>query len=135
MARAKLTLLAPVLAVCSCGSYTKTVETHESASIIEPEDEACLDKDVTGFLMQHLGELQACTEYFSCKKHAGMTLTLMVGCNGTRGGLYVLSHENLKKFNECIVESGEAWEYSALCTSSECECAWTQKVNVACVED
>ncbi|MBW2264443.1 MAG: hypothetical protein JRG91_20960 [Deltaproteobacteria bacterium] len=125
-------LLVPLLV--ACGSYIKTVEPHESATLIEPEDEMCLDKDATAFFESQLESIQDCTESISCKKHPGMTITLMAGCNGTEGGLYVLSHEQLKKFNQCIAEKGESWDYSVLCDSSESECAWSFKLDVVCTE-
>ena len=59
-------------------------------------------------------------------------MTLMVGCNGTEGGLYVLSHQDLKKFNECLATKAEVWDYSSLCTSDESECAWTMTLDVIC---
>lgn len=120
------------LLLASCGHYVKNVDMAGSPSVVEPEDEACLDKDVSGFLSGNLAAIQACTEHLSCRKHSQMAVTLMVGCNGTRGGLYVLSNKELKKFNQCIVDSGATWDYSGLCTTSECECAWTLQVDITC---
>ena len=125
-------LLVPLLV--ACGGYVKTVEPHESATLIEPELEECQGKDATAFFEAQLEGIQACMQNISCKKHPGMTITLMAGCNGTEGGLYVLSSENLKKFNTCIAEQGDTWDYSPLCTSAECECAWSYKLDVVCTE-
>ena len=133
MVKNTLILLVPLLA--ACGGYVKTVEPHESATLIEPEDETCLDKDARAFFEDQLESIRSCTESISCRKHPpGMTITLMAGCNGTEGGLYVLSHENLKKFNQCIAEKGESWDFSPLCDSSESECAWSFKLDVVCAE-
>ena len=132
MAKYMLTLLVPLLA--ACGGFVKTVEPHDSATLIEPEDETCLDKVATAFFESQLESIRTCTESISCKKHPGMTITLMAGCNGTEGGLYVLSGENLKKFNSCIAEKSESWDYSPLCDSSESDCAWSFKLDVVCTE-
>ncbi len=132
MAKNTLVLLVPLLA--ACGGYVKTVEPHDAATLIEPEEEMCLEKDATAFFQGQVESIRECTEHISCKKRPGMTITLMAGCNGTKGGLYVLSNENLKKFNACIAEKGDAWDYSALCTSGECDCAWSFKLDVVCTE-
>jgi hypothetical protein len=125
-------LLVPLLV--ACGGYVKTVEPHDSATLVDPETEACLAKDATPFFQDQMEGIQECTQYISCRKHPGMTITLMAGCNGTEGGLYVLSDEVLKKFNACIAEKGDSWDYSPLCDSSECDCAWSYKLDVVCTE-
>ena len=130
----KHTPLLLVLLLAACGGYVKTVEPHESATNVEPEDETCQEQDATAFFTDKLDGLQDCMQYISCRKHPGMTVTLMAGCSGTEGGLYVLTDENLKKFNACIAEQGESWDYSAICDSSESECAWSFKMDVVCTK-
>jgi hypothetical protein len=125
-------LLVAALSLASCKHYVKTVVPHEDLSFVEPEEAACQEKDFGSFLESRLGDIEECTQKLSCKDVRRRTFTLMVGCNGTKGGLAVVSGEELSGFNDCLVGKGEVWDYSTLCTAAESECTWSMKVDVVC---
>jgi hypothetical protein len=115
-----------------CRPHTFVVRPPGPPTSVDPETEECLERDARSLLESHVDDIEACTRHLGCRTDHIRTVTVMMGCNGTVGAFYVLSHADLEDFNECMVERGSSWDYSVLCPSKESECSWTFDVEIEC---
>jgi hypothetical protein len=130
-----ITFAVAILCFASCKHYVKTMEPDGDPGLLdEEEDEICATTDLGAFFDENLPSLDECLSNMSCKNFTERDFTLVLGCDGTRGGLYVVSDESLANFNQCIVEKSESWDYSGICESAECDCTYGLKMKVRCTE-
>ncbi len=116
----------------SCKKHTFTVKPPEAPSAVDPDVPECTEIDAAALIAGHIDDLSACTEHLGCRSDHVRKVTVMLGCNGTSGALYVLSHKDLRRYTECMSDLAGSWDFSSVCTDAESECAWTFPVEIEC---